>query len=194
MHPLKGRKQSAEHIAKRAAAMRGKKGYRGGGKPLNSPDVLWSKVEINGPDECWPWKGFKNKQGYGRTWIKDKGYYAHRVIFNLASHGTISLSAPSVGEAGFLMHICDNPPCCNPAHLRVCTHAENMADSKIKGRTKWEHSTKSPRAKLTEEDVRWIRLNHERGAATIRAQALLYGVSRSVISHLLYGRSYQDIT
>jgi hypothetical protein len=33
------------------------------------------------------------------------------------------------------MHTCDNPPCCNPAHLRPADdNLENIADAKAKGR------------------------------------------------------------
>ena len=59
------------------------------GRPENTPDVLWSKVDVRTSEECWPWMGFVSESGYGRTWINDKGYYAHRVIFNLANPGQI---------------------------------------------------------------------------------------------------------
>jgi HNH endonuclease len=35
-----------------------------------------------------------------------------------------------------VMHSCDNPPCCNPNHLSIGTHHENMIDSMLKGRAK----------------------------------------------------------
>jgi|SRR6185369_10172253 len=194
MHPLKGKKQTEEHIKKRIAAMKGKTRKPGSGKPANTHSVLWSKVDIRGNNECWPWKGFRNNQGYGRTWINDCGYYAHRVIFNLANPGVIDLRSPkNKGSHGFIMHSCDNPSCCNPDHLKVCTHQENMDDKVAKGRqTKWTDSTNSPRAKLSQEDVFDIRIK-KRNGATLKSIALLYGVSRSSISHCVYGRSYQDV-
>jgi hypothetical protein len=107
------------------------------GRPQNTPKVLWSKVNVKKPNECWPWIGFITKNGYGRTWIGDIGYYAHRVIFNLANPGMIELRAPTNKKAkGFLMHLCDNRICCNPAHLRVANLHENNLDMHQKGRVK----------------------------------------------------------
>jgi hypothetical protein len=77
------------------------------------------------PDDCWEWRGNRNNRGYGKL----GKIYAHRVAYELAS-GPI----PSGLE---VMHSCDNPPCCNPAHLSVGTHADNMQDMARKGRHPW---------------------------------------------------------
>jgi len=192
MHPLKGRKQSPEHIAARAKALRGRPGNVGAGRPANTPEVLWSKVEKRGGEECWPWKGTVTEKGYGRTEIKNKNYYAHRVIFDLVNPGIIQLRDNGSKEQ-CVRHTCDNPICCNPKHLLLGNHQQNMDDKVERGRSKiWSSSIESPRAKLTAEDVFWIRIQKKYGA-TLNALSLLYDVSRSTISGCLYGRHYQDV-
>lgn len=160
------------------------------GRPASTPDVLWSKVEKKGPNECWHWNGYKNEDGYGRTWINDKGYYAHRVIFNLAFPNVIQLSAPKdTDETGFLLHKCDNPSCCNPNHLFVGNHADNMADKVKKGRAADFSGDKGPRCKLTMEQANEIRQRRKNGISA-KQLAVESGISLSSIKTLLAGKSY----
>jgi hypothetical protein len=167
-------------------------GPRSPGKPANTPEVLWSKVDKKGEDECWPWLGYKNKEGYGRVMIKEWSYYAHRVIFNLANPGIINLKAPkSSDETGFLLHSCDNPCCCNPKHLRVGTHADNMADKAAKGRSPDFSGDKGPRAKLTMTQARQARQLKKDGAST-RELAIQFGLSLPSMKTLLAGKSYKE--
>ena len=167
-------------------------GPRPPGKPANTPEVLWSKVDKKGEDDCWPWLGYKNKEGYGRVMIKEWSYYAHRVIFNLANPGVIALRAPkSSDENGFLLHSCDNPCCCNPKHLRVGTHADNMADKSIKGRCPDYSGDKGPRAKLTMTQAREARQLKKDGVST-RDLAGKYGLSLPSMKTLLAGKSYKE--
>lgn len=80
------------------------------------------------PSGCWEFVGTTNEKGYGkvhRRAVRRAPILAHRHSWTLV-HG----HAPD----GILMHICDNPPCCNPFHLKVGTRAENNADMDRKGR------------------------------------------------------------
>jgi hypothetical protein len=96
------------------------------------PEAFWAKVDKSaGQDECWLYMGFRKWDGYG--WLaRSKGnaqyHYvtAHRYAWIL-THGE-----PTNGL--HVLHRCDNPPCCNPAHLWLGTHADNMADRSRKGR------------------------------------------------------------
>lgn len=94
-------------------------------------DRFWSKVAKAGANDCWPWLGSQQKpMGYGHwTWWdgeRGRSTTAHRKAWQL-TNGPIP-------EGMMVLHSCDNPPCCNPAHLWLGTHADNMADKVAKGR------------------------------------------------------------
>jgi len=162
------------------------------GRPANTPDTLWSKVDKRNEDECWEWKGYKNKEGYGRAWINDKGYYAHRVIYSLAYPNTISLNAPkSTDDTGFLLHTCDNPSCCNPKHLFIGSHWDNMADKVAKGRSADFTQDKGPRCKLSMSQAREARELRKNGMSA-RDLALKFEISLASMKTLLRGDSYKE--
>lgn len=163
------------------------------GRPANTPEVLWSKVDRGDPNECWPWMGYINKGGYGRTWINNKGYYAHRVIYNLYHTGKLPFDAPAdkLGH-GFLRHTCDNPRCCNPAHLALGTLLDNAKDKVERGRQKRWNSVDSPRAKLTREQVIELRLQKASGVST-KELMKQYGVSKPTVNQIVSRKYYKDI-
>jgi hypothetical protein len=162
------------------------------GRPANTPEVLWSKVDKRGDDECWNWLGYINHDGYGRTWINDIGYYAHRVIYNLAYPNTITLSAPkSSSDSGFLLHTCDNRLCCNPKHLFVGTHLDNMLDKVAKGRQATFPQDSGPRCKLSMSQAREARELRKKGIS-VRELALKFNISLPSMKTLLAGKSYKE--
>jgi hypothetical protein len=160
------------------------------GRPANTPEVLWSKIDVKTEDECWNWKGYKNEDGYGRTWINDCGYYAHRVIYDLVYPNIITLSAPkNTDETGFILHTCDNPSCCNPKHLWVGNCSENIADKVKKGRSADFSGDKGPNCKLSMAQAQEIRQKRKDGISA-KELANQYGVSISSVKTLLAGKSY----
>jgi hypothetical protein len=78
-------------------------------------------------------------------------------------------------------HDCDNPPCCNPAHLFLGTHQANMTDMARKGRVRHgnRRGMNGSKAKLTDDQVREIRALQ--GTATLEEVGRRYGVSFSTI-------------
>lgn len=104
-------------------------------------------VDRRAADECWIWTGPRRRRGYGA--INEGGtggrtLVASRVAWELA-HGK------SIPEGMIVRHSCDNPPCVNPAHLLLGTHADNSRDRVDRGRH--VRGVDHPRARLTEQQV-----------------------------------------
>lgn len=145
---------------------------------------FWEKVDKRGPDECWPWTGSDNGNGYGR--IGDE--YAHRLSYKL-HRGPI----PDGIE---VCHSCDAnyPPgdtsyrcCVNPAHLFEGTRQDNVDDMVAKGRI--AHGDRAGQSKLREcEAVEIIVLLHG-GDIMHKDIAAQFGTSRAVVSGI-----WRDLT
>lgn len=95
------------------------------GKPNQLKDI-WKRVKVGKPDECWEWQGRLNTSGYGQMSIRGKLKLAHRLAYEV--------SKGPIPDGLVVRHSCDNPRCCNPAHLSIGTQADNVRDAHIKGR------------------------------------------------------------
>lgn len=161
-------------------------------RPRNTPTRLWSKIIKKGPNDCWLWTGPFGTGGYGRIEIDKRAYYVHRIIYSLANPGEIKWRAPrNKFASGFIRHTCDNPPCCNPKHLIVGTHLENMRDKVKRGRIPDFSGGKSKRCLLTMEDAFWVRMHHKCGV-TYKALGLLYGASPATIKQIFHHIHYKE--
>jgi hypothetical protein len=150
----------------------------------NTEAGFWRLVDKRGPDECWPWLGRRLKAGYGSFGWKCRTHTAHSLA--------LRFSGGHVPAGRVVMHTCDNPPCCNPAHLRVATQAENLADMRAKGRDSLPppalHGEESVVAKLTTEQVMAIRSAYRPGVSQA-SLARRYGVGQTHISKIVRGES-----
>lgn len=162
---------------------------------LTTSDIhrFFNKINIGLPDECWEWTACRGTDPYGNIrygffGFRGKNQLAHRIAWVIANG--------DIPEGMQVLHKCDNPGCCNPAHLFLGTPADNMQDKCNKGRqshcgTKSPcHGTKSPHAKLTEETIREIRLRYQAGGIRHKDLAAEYGVAKSLIARIIRRESW----
>lgn len=75
---------------------------------------------------CIEWNGVRNEQGYGRFHAPhflgaSKSVAAHRLAWQL-------FRGP-IPDGMYVCHSCNNKPCCNPDHLYLATHRQNVIDA-----------------------------------------------------------------
>ena len=148
---------------------------------------FWAKVERG--QECWIWTGARRKGRfqYGRFLLDGKARLAHRIAWQL-TNGPIP-------DGMCVLHRCDNPPCVNPEHLFLGTHADNMLDCSAKGRlpaaqgVPYLRGERHPNHKLTADDVRAIRASRA-SSPDIAAQ---YGLHRGTVHDIRTRRAWRHV-
>lgn len=160
---------------------------------------FWSKVaRSDDPDACWEWQRSCYPDGYGQFKIAGRNCRAPRVAYTLA-RGPIP-------DGLQVLHTCDNPLCCNPAHLFLGTVQDNVDDKIAKGRdargdrnggrTRPERVRRGElngRAKLTAAQVREIRERVAAGGVTRADLAAEYGVTDSLVSMIARGEIWRGV-
>lgn len=112
-----------------------------------------SKYVEGHPDHCWMWRGAKYANGYGMVSLrrgKRKTFSAHRVAWSAAN-------SKNIPNGMMICHKCDNRLCVNPSHLYLGSGIDNNRDTVVRNRGNRVLGSKCSWAKLSEDDVRFIR-------------------------------------
>lgn len=145
-------------------------------------------VDQRGSDECWPWTGSSVK-GYGR--FKVTGYetrHANRVAWAIAN-------GRDPGDL-LVRHSCDNPPCCNPAHLLLGTHADNARDKVERGRWRgpaYSRGSANGAAKLSDGQLAILVIRLQAGQNNKQC-AIGLPIGHSMVSTIRVGKMWREQT
>lgn len=150
---------------------------------LNKKTDVFKQIDMSvGPDKCWEWQGKYNEKARNIYWsIGNRKVIPYRMVYELV-HGVTLTTEQQI------LHSCDNRKCCNPRHMRVGTHQENMNDMKQRERHGLPHNT-----------VRAIRRlgarvdDGGRRAMTDADIGELYGISRRHVNSILNGIVYSHV-
>lgn len=154
--------------------------------------AFWNKIDQSGgEDVCWLWTGAINSSGYGHFRVADKIRGAHQIVYDLL--------VAAIPDGLYVLHTCDNRACCNPKHLFLGTHQDNMDDMAQKGRRirlignanpahqhpEIRQGERNGRAKLTVDEVLDIRRRYAEEHISQTALGKDYGISQTVVSMIV---------
>lgn len=111
-------------------------------------------------------------------------YTASRVAWVIANG--------EIPEGAQVLHKCDTPPCCNPAHLFLGSQKANIQDCIEKGRFRVAEGISHANAKLTEEAVREIRAL--KGLVSGVVLAKRFGVNGPTICNVQARRVWKHVS
>jgi hypothetical protein len=150
-----------------------------------SPHSFWRRVDLSRASaECWPWLGSTNKDGYGIAKFGRVRTTAHRVAKML--HDDVQTLPTGI----VVRHVCNNPPCCNPAHLLLGTQKDNAVDRNLANRQ--ASGERNGRAKLSADLVSVIRTLSAQGMK-VREIANLLGCSYGIVWSTLRRRTWRHL-
>lgn len=158
------------------------------GVALSADDAarFWSKVARRGLEECWLW--LASKSGGSGAWYghfsfvhrrRQRFVGAHRVAWIL-THGPIP-------GGQHVLHACDVPSCCNPSHLFLGTHTDNVRDAANKGRLHVARPKKQRVSATVVSQIKALRADGEK----LHVIAHRFLVSESFVSLVASGKRRQ---
>lgn len=124
-----------------------------------------SRCEPEPNTGCFLWLGATDSKGYGHLSIRGKLVGAHRVAYAIAR-------GVAVDAFGLIDHICNNPLCVSPDHLRELSFVENVR--------------RRATTKLTMPAACAIRKRYATGCVSQRSLAEEYCVSQMLISRVVH--------
>ena len=130
---------------------------------------------------------FARSNGYGVKRVNGILRKHHRLVY--ADHNGVSIESIDGME---VMHLCDNPACVNPQHLKLGTHTENMHDMFSRGRRKTAMGEKTGRAKLSDDDARHIFSLVASGLPQPEI-ARMFGIDRSQVSRIKTKKTWRHL-
>lgn len=164
-----------------AQARIGTVGPNKGNTPNNkhTPQSFWNLVDKSG--DCWLWTLGVIGFGYGSLTYQGKAARAHRLAY--------TLGVGAIPKGMQVLHKCDNPLCCNPDHLFLGNHKDNINDRIEKDRT--ARGEQSGTHKLTDEQVLYIK-QHPKPVPRKRL-AIEFGVGVTTIDNIIGGVQWKHI-
>jgi len=155
-------------------------------RSIPAKDRFWAKVKKSKPNDCWVWTGCRHPFGYGMLTLFSPSKHkecAHRISWEI-HNGPIP-------HGLHVLHRCDNPPCVNPDHLFLGTHADNLKDAADKGRM--PKGTEHHNAVLSDEDVIMIRRLYSPRIYSTYMLAKQFGVGQSAIFKIISNKNWKAI-
>lgn len=148
---------------------------------------FWSRVDVRNADDCWEWQGARTmaRGGYGVVKIHRKQWRTHRLAWKII-HGFV----PSEMQ---VQHTCDNPPCCNPSHLKLGTAKDNVLDMHKRGRAADHRGENHASSKLVKADILEIRRLYATGKISYSILGRLFKVSKMHICRIVNRERWDHI-
>jgi hypothetical protein len=132
--------------------------------------------------ECWLWTSSIHEKGYGEFMYKKRKYQSHRFSY--------LLNVGEIPEGHVVRHKCRNRNCVNPEHLETGTVLQNNQDMIRDGTIHKPKGELNGRVKLTENQVREIRL---RSNELQRKLAEEYNVGITTISAVITRKTWSHL-
>jgi hypothetical protein len=142
---------------------------------------------------CWNWQRGTNGVGYGKIYLSGN-HKAGNLKETLAHRFSYERVNGPIPDGMFVCHHCDNRKCVNPAHLFAAPQRENVRDMLTKGRARYisHPRERNGRAKLSEAQIKEIRLAFQQGGITKRDLARQFGVHDSHIGRIVRGELWRE--